>query len=228
MVAGEVGGTFFSRLLRLLRRWPIRVPRPRPYILGRLPSDIVGSLHIEQDPRTRLVFRARWMAMWLPRLAGGIAGWYTVKGLMSKSNVLDAAQYILDNRSVMTTWKLQKLVYYSQAWSLVWDEVPLFHEPIEAWANGPVVPDLYSKHRGRYRVTKVAGGKPARLSAEQRETIDAVLEAYGEMQPWQLSEMTHREPPWQQARARAGLTEGERGNAVITHPSMARYYGELG
>ena len=64
------------------------------------------------------------MAMWLPRLAGGIAGWYTVKGLMSKSNVLDAAQYILDSRGVTTTWKLQKLVYYSQAWSLVWDEVP--------------------------------------------------------------------------------------------------------
>ena len=47
------------------------------------------------------------------------------------------------------------------------------------------------------------------------------------MQPWQLSELTHREPPWRQARAKAGLSEGERGNAVITHQSMAEYYGSL-
>ena len=43
------------------------------------------------------------------------------------------------------------------------------------------------------------------------------------MQPWQLSELTHREPPWRQARAKAGLSEGERGNAVITHQSMRSY-----
>ncbi|WP_307850044.1 MULTISPECIES: type II toxin-antitoxin system antitoxin SocA domain-containing protein [unclassified Saccharopolyspora] len=42
----------------------------------------------------------------------------------------------------MTAMKLQKLVYYSQAWHLVWDERPLFDEPVQAWANGPVVPDL--------------------------------------------------------------------------------------
>ena len=46
--------------------------------------------------------------------------------------------------------KLQKLVYYCQAWSLVWDDMPLFESRIEAWANGPVVLDLYYRHRGQY------------------------------------------------------------------------------
>jgi uncharacterized phage-associated protein len=35
------------------------------------------------------------------------------------TSVFDVAQYILRRKGQMTTWKLQKLVYYSQAWSLV-------------------------------------------------------------------------------------------------------------
>ena len=54
-----------------------------------------------------------------------------------KIRVFDVAAYILEQKGSMTTMKLQKLVYYSQAWSLVWDEKPLFEEAIEAWANGP-------------------------------------------------------------------------------------------
>ena len=58
-------------------------------------------------------------------------------GENSKVNVLDIAAYILCKQGAMTAMKLQKLVYYSQAWSLVWDDKPLFRERIEAWANGP-------------------------------------------------------------------------------------------
>ena len=42
--------------------------------------------------------------------------------------VFDVAAYILEKIGSMTTMKLQKLVYYSQAWSLVWDEKRLFEE----------------------------------------------------------------------------------------------------
>jgi uncharacterized phage-associated protein len=38
--------------------------------------------------------------------------------------------------------KLQKLCYYAQAWSLALRGKPLFPERIEAWAQGPVVPEL--------------------------------------------------------------------------------------
>ena len=63
-------------------------------------------------------------------------------------NVLDVAGCILQQRGAMTTWKLQKLVYYSQAWALVWDDDAIFPEEIEAWANGPVVRKLYNAHQG--------------------------------------------------------------------------------
>ena len=56
------------------------------------------------------------------------------------ANVFDAAAYILEKQGAMTAMMLQKLVYYAQAWSLVWDQRPLFGNKIEAWANGPVCP----------------------------------------------------------------------------------------
>jgi len=65
----------------------------------------------------------------------------------------------------MPTMKLHKLVCYAQAWSLVWDERPLFEDPIEAWANGPVAPALYAVHRGWFDVDQVPGGDADRLDA---------------------------------------------------------------
>ena len=60
------------------------------------------------------------------------------------ATVFDTAKYIVDKCGEIDTWKLQKLVYYFQAWSLVWDERPLFDAKIEAWENGPVCPDLFA------------------------------------------------------------------------------------
>ncbi len=76
--------------------------------------------------------------------------------------------------------KLQKLVYYSQAWSLVWDERPIFDEPIEAWAGGPVVRTLFNAHQGEFIVDKEPRGNAEALDQAARETIDAILNAYGD------------------------------------------------
>ena len=64
---------------------------------------------------------------------------------MSKTTVkaIDVAAYILRKQGTMPAMKLQKLVYYSQAWSLVWDDRPIFRDRIYAWANGPVIRNLY-------------------------------------------------------------------------------------
>ena len=142
------------------------------------------------------------------------------------ANVFDVAKYILNKQSPMTAMKLQKLVYYSQAWSLVWDETSLFKNRIEAWANGPVAPTLYNRHRGKFMVQKrdISGSLNA-LNSDQRETIDAVLKHYGHRSSQWLSKLTHSEPPWKDART--GLFPGERGHQEITLSAMAEYYGSL-
>lgn len=138
----------------------------------------------------------------------------------------DVAEYILDKLGRLTTWKLQKLCYYCQAWSLVWDDEPLFKERIEAWANGPVIPALYEKHRGQFYITRV-GGNPEKMKKSQIETVEAVLTVYGDKPSSWLSELTHREAPWRNARRRASLDLGERGNSQIRLDDLAEYYGGL-
>lgn len=146
------------------------------------------------------------------------------------ASVFDVAAYVLRKMAdvepgAITAWKLQKLVYYSQAWSLVWDDAPMFAEPIEAWANGPVCPALYAQHRGEFKVTQLPVGDPDALSPDERDTVDQVIEHYGKFASQHLSQLTHAEAPW--IGAREGLAPGERGNHAIPHDAMAEYYGGL-
>lgn len=142
------------------------------------------------------------------------------------ATVLDVARYILDKQGSMTAMKLQKLTYYSKAWHLVWEEQSLFPDRIEAWANGPVSPLLYSAHRGKFRVepAEIQGNTEA-LTDVEKESIDSVLGFYGEMRAMELSELTHREDPWKCTRD--GLPMGASSNAVITEATLAEYYGAL-
>ena len=141
--------------------------------------------------------------------------------------VSDVAAYILKKCRPMTAMKLQKLVYYCQAWSLVWDERPLFGERVEAWANGPVVLELYDQHRGMFKIdhSLLDKGDERGLDDEAVETVDAVLKFYGKKSSQWLSDLTHSEDPWREARR--GLAPGQRGDREITHGAMMEYYSGL-
>ena len=146
-------------------------------------------------------------------------------GARHMANVFDVSAYILAKTGPISAMKLQKLIFYSQAWSLVWDDEPLSGERIEAWANGPVCPDLYYAHQGEFTVTGEAKGDAKKLAKAQRETVDAILKLYGKKTAHWLSDLTHREKPWKDARK--GLSDGMRSNRPISHASMAEYYGNL-
>lgn len=141
------------------------------------------------------------------------------------ATVLDVAQYILDDKqNPISALKLQKIVYYCQAWSLVWDDKPLYPEEIEAWSNGPVIRDLYEAHRGQYEVTCV-GGHSENLNFEEKETIDAVWRDYGGKSAQWLVMLSHAELPWRTARK--GLRSSEPSDRKINLDDMANYYSGL-
>lgn len=137
----------------------------------------------------------------------------------------DVAAYILGKHSPMSAMKLQKLVYYCQAWHLVWDDMPLFSEEIEAWANGPVVRELYEVHRGLFQLNEWLQGDASKLNESEAATVDAVLSFYGEKSAQWLSDLTHKEDPWREARR--GTPEGRPSTEEISHAAMAEYYGGL-
>jgi uncharacterized phage-associated protein len=133
----------------------------------------------------------------------------------------DVAHYILD-RHAMTAMKMQKLVYYAQAWNLARTGELLFTEPIEAWVNGPVIRELYEQHRGQFSLSGWLSGDTAALSVDQRALLDEILGTYGQRDAVWLSQLTHSEEPWQ--RAREGISDAARSSAIIDPVVMARYY----
>jgi uncharacterized phage-associated protein len=149
----------------------------------------------------------------------------TDKRKLTPVSVFDVAAFIISALGSMTAMKLQKLVYYCQAWSLVWDEEPLFSEKIYAWANGPVVYELFKEYQGKFKVDAIPKGNSKKLSTVQKASVVGVLKAYGGKPSQWLSDLTHMEMPWRDARK--GLMEKTRGFNEITHASMMEYYSGL-
>jgi uncharacterized phage-associated protein len=108
---------------------------------------------------------------------------------------IDVAAYIVAHESRhLDNKRLQKLVYFSQAWALGWTGKPLVQTPFEAWANGPVDRELW-KCQVYYTVPAYEG----QLTPEQSALIDAVLEHYRDVPVSKLIELSH-EDAWTSAR----------------------------
>ena len=144
---------------------------------------------------------------------------------MATKNVFDIAAFILSQKHPLPTPRIHKLLYYCQAWSLVWDEKPLFEQPIEAWPGGPVIMAFYDAHEGQYEmdfsdIPRL--GNPDALDETQKETVQAVLRDYGSQSAGWLRDLIVMEKPWRDARK--GLDEQKGGGREITLAAMAEYY----
>lgn len=127
----------------------------------------------------------------------------------------------------MTQMYLHKLMYYAQGWCIGIKGRPLYGAELQAWQHGPVVKSLYPKFAdyGSDAISRHEACEPDDLTVEEREHIDWVWAEYGKYSAMQLRHMTHREPPWQ--KARAGLPESEPSQAPISQQVMAEYFGRL-
>ncbi|MEM5528102.1 type II toxin-antitoxin system antitoxin SocA domain-containing protein [Gammaproteobacteria bacterium AS21] len=147
---------------------------------------------------------------------------------MSNTSEYDVASYILAKQGEMTAMKLQKLLYYSQVWSMVWDEEELFKADFEAWANGPVLPTIYQVHRGIFKVNTElfkAKGNAGKITGDAADTVDQVLNVYGTKTAQWLSNLTHEEDPWLDARN--GIPATQSSNVIIQKGDIHSYYSGL-
>jgi uncharacterized phage-associated protein len=149
------------------------------------------------------------------------------------ANVYDVAEHILSKAGPMTAMKLQKLVYYSQAWHLAWTEQPLFLEKIQAWRDGPVVQELFDLHKGQFRIEPGFFSdliKPQviqKLSKDDQDIVNRIVNYYGKHDPHWLSQLTHLEDPWKNARAKCRAGDQDHSSEEISHQSMFEYYSSL-
>lgn len=159
-------------------------------------------------------------------------------------NISAVAKYIglsvLQKGLEVSPLKLQKLLYYAQAWHAVFfkKENLLFEDQPQAWVNGPVYPAVFAQYRYKnmrdplserdFTVEKDVEGELKRLAKElsfsndEVACLDSIITLYGAKSQDELVAITHSERPW--AEARAGLLPFEASNNVISLDTMYDYY----
>ena len=116
--------------------------------------------------------------------------------------------------------KLQKLLYYTQAVTLVRLDKPAFFEEIEAWDYGPVIREVYKKFRHTNEIIEKIDNKFNTLDPELITCIDIVIDYYGSKSGSALVNETHSESPWKDA-----YKKGK--NTIISKDVMKKYYSSI-
>ncbi|MDE0243336.1 MAG: DUF4065 domain-containing protein [Candidatus Kaiserbacteria bacterium] len=120
-------------------------------------------------------------------------------------------------RSVrITNLKLQKVLYFAQAYYLAKFKRPLFSNKIEAWEYGPVVPKVYEDYK-KHKSNPIISEKDASsLSDKDKEIVKNIWDAFGGYSAGRLVDITHAHTPWKEAYQRKRNT--------IFQKSLKEYY----
>lgn len=159
----------------------------------------------------------------------------TSKAKLNYSKVADFFLAFANSKGdLLTNLKLQKLVYYAQAWYLANYKTPLFDDDFEAWIHGPVLRKLYTdlKNKGFYLSTPISSDVRIKNVEKDLNNIDPklfpfleeVAKVYFPYTAYELEFMTHQEDPW--IKARGNLEPTDRCTNIITKPSMCEFYGK--
>lgn len=125
----------------------------------------------------------------------------------------------------ITHLKLQKLLYYAQAWSLVLLGRPMYTEEIQAWTHGPVVPAVYDVYVD-YHYSEIPRPEECpNIDRECEEVLEEVMRTYGIYEAKYLERLTHQEKPW--IEARGDLPLEARCEEPISLDTMREFYSEM-
>lgn len=155
---------------------------------------------------------------------------------MSNLDINDVSDYViakLDEGGVpLSVLKLQKLLYYIQAWHLAFHGKPLFDGRFQAWIHGPVNRAIYDRFCETHSMYAMATMRdireafdPSALPKEAQFHIDEILEAYAAFSGAQLEAMSHDEQPW--ISARGNLRLSQRCETEIDEELVGFFYARL-
>lgn len=142
---------------------------------------------------------------------------------------VDIANFFVDiansmDEETITNMKVNKLVYFAQAWSLVELKQPLFKEQILAWPHGPVVQSVYDAFKpcGSNNIESVCCDYNQDIfTVEQLELLTDVALAYGKYTAGTLRKISHKKgSPWERAYE-------EHKRNVISEDSIREYFAKL-
>ncbi|MBN2794459.1 MAG: DUF4065 domain-containing protein [Clostridia bacterium] len=138
------------------------------------------------------------------------------------------AKMILSKSGDTTPLALQKLLYYSQAFTKMFTENFLFDDDCEAWVHGPVYREVYHHY-------KCYGFEPIKaclnvnyedmLTSTEVDIIESVIKNFGCYSGRILEMMTHGEKPW--LMTRGFLKSEESSNDLIDKVLIEQYFQEV-
>ena len=150
--------------------------------------------------------------------------------LYGKNKIELVARYILCKTMDITPMALQKLLYYAQAFYHALFGEELFSDDCQAWAYGPVFPDVYYRYK-EYGYDPIEMPTSefdvdiGELTTKEVELIDSVMEAFGKYSGTVLSSITHNERPW--IEARGSLHPYDRSVTVIERDTINQYFATV-
>jgi len=127
--------------------------------------------------------------------------------------IINVAQYVFQEYKrvtgeVIDEMKLHKLLYFAQRESFAITDATLFEGEFEGWKYGPVCKEIRNSITPDGIIDVFED-----VSDECKYIVNNVILEYGSLASWKLSELSHKELSW--INARAGLHEGECGNRKL-------------
>jgi uncharacterized phage-associated protein len=134
---------------------------------------------------------------------------------------LASQELVGDNqeREGTTNLKLQKVLYFVQAYYLAKLNRPVFSDNIEAWEYGPVVPSVYRRYRDHGNKPIVFEKDNSSLAEEDKKIIQKVWNTFGGYSASKLVDITHTHTPWKEAN--------KTHSQIISHKALKDYYTPL-
>lgn len=141
-----------------------------------------------------------------------------------------AAYFILKCQAYgdfISNLRLQKLLYYAQAWHLAIFDVPLFDDEFEAWENGPRIPSVYKQYE-KYSTLPIQ--YPSHLSfpdfnKELNDFFEEFIDEYWQCSGWELMQMLYKETPWLEVRE--NIVNKDTNINLITKSAIKNYFKTL-
>lgn len=136
---------------------------------------------------------------------------------------------ILESRErgdLLTPLKLQKLMFYADAWFMALYDEELTSEKFQAWVHGPVALSQYHRFKeNKWHPILDEVGMP-QFDERTTKHLNEILDVFGSETGPALEMMTHSEKPW--IKARAGIPDDEPCKAYISKKTTKKYYAALG
>lgn len=131
-------------------------------------------------------------------------------------DVLTICKYIIkyssDKKYLVSNLKLQKMLYYIQAYFLVINDSPCFREDIQAWNFGSVVPEAYQAYKkyGGCEIPFTEKDLPFqdinKIAQTDKLLLNEAIDKLNAFSAVDLMKKIHQEKPWIDAYAKGTKT----------------------